>query len=228
MPSPGRGAGWPRIDARDAAELSAFGAARQPAADTPPSESEATCAALVARRDQLKERVALGARRTEHHEHPLVKKEAALLQKQLAAHLAKIEAEIERLLAASAEVGARVARLTQVAGMGAVSAYTLLAYLPELGQLPRGAAAALAGGAPMNADSGPLRGQRHIKGGRAPARKALYMAALCATIHNPLLKAFYQRLRTKGKAAKVALTAVMRKLLLHLNSILKAPLQTTA
>ena len=111
--------------------------------------------------------------------------------------------------------------------MGAVSASTLLAYLPELGKLPRGAIAALAGVAPMNADSGPLRGQRHIRGGRAPARKALYMAALCATLHNPLLKAFYQKLRAKGKPAKVALTAVMRKLFLHLNSLLKTPLQTT-
>lgn len=216
-----------KTDALDAVVLSAFGAAMQPNADTRPSESEAALGALVARRDQLKELVALEARREEHHEHPAVKKEAALLQKQLAAHLAKIEAQIETLLAASREVGARVQRLTQVAGVGAVSAYTLLAYLPELGKLPRGAVAALAGVAPMNADSGPLRGQRHIKGGRAPARKALYMAALCATIHNPLLRAFYQRLRAKGKAAKVALTAVMRKLLLHLNSLLKTPLPTT-
>ena len=61
-----------------------------------------------------------------------------------------------------------------------------------------------------------------------PARKALYMAALCATLHNPLIKAFYQKLRAKGKPAKVALTAVMRKLLIHLNSLLKTPLQTTA
>ncbi len=119
-------------------------------------------------------------------------------------------------------------RLTQVAGVGPVSAYTLLAYLPELGKLSRGAIAALAGVAPMNADSGPIRGQRHIRGGRAPARKALYMAALCATLHNPLLKAFYQKLRGRGKPAKVALTAVMRKLLLHLNGLLKTPLPTTA
>ena len=217
-----------KTDALDAAVLSAFGAAMQPAADVPPSQSEAALAALVARRDQLKEMVALEARRDEHHEHPAVRKEAALLQKQLAAHLAKIEAEIDALLAASAEVGARVERLTSVVGVGAVSAYTLLASLPELGKLPRGAVAALAGVAPMNADSGPMRGQRHIRGGRAPARKALYMAALCATLHNPLLKAFYKKLRLKGKAAKVALTAVMRKLLLHLNSLLKAPLQITA
>ena len=216
-----------KTDVLDAAVLSAFGAVMQPASDTPPSESEAALAALVARRDQLKELVALEARRTEHHEHPAVKKEAALLAKQLAAHLAKIETEITAVLAASAEVKARVERLTQVAGVGVVSAYSLLAHLPELGQLPRGAIAALAGVAPMNADSGPMRGQRHIRGGRAPARKALYMAALCATLHNPLIKTFYQKLRAKGKPAKVALTAVMRKLLIHLNSLLKTPLQTT-
>ncbi len=170
--------------------------------------------------------MALEARRTEHHEHAAVKKEAALLAKQLAAHLEKIESEIATVLAASAEVKARVERLTQVAGVGAVSAYSLLAHLPELGKLPRGAIAALAGVAPMNADSGPMRGQRHIRGGRAPARKALYMAALCATLHNPLIKTFYKTLRGRGKPAKVALTAVMRKLLIHLNSLLKTPLQT--
>lgn len=217
-----------KTDTLDAAVLGAFGTAMQPAADEPPTESEAALAALVIRRDQLKDLVALEACRHEHHHHPGVKKEAALLQKQLAAHLQKIEAQINDLLAAAAEVKARVERLTQVAGVGPVSAYTLLAYLPELGKRSRGAIAALAGVAPMNADSGPVRGQRHIRGGRAPARKALYMAALCATLHNPLLKAYYQHLKTKGKPAKVALTAVMRKLLLHLNSLLKTPLQTPA
>ena len=217
-----------KTDALDAVVLSDFGAAMQPAAGEPPTESEAALAALVIRRDQLKELVALEARRDEHHLHPGVRKEALLLQKQLAAHLEKIEAQINALLAAAAEVKARVERLTQVAGVGPVSAYTLLAYLPELGKLSRGAIAALAGVAPMNADSGPIRGQRHIRGGRAPARKALYMAALCATLHNPLIKTFYQGLRGRGKPAKVALTAVMRKLLLHLNSLLKTPLQTAA
>ena len=217
-----------KTDALDAAVLSAFGAVMQPASDTPPSESEAALAALVTRRDQLKELVALETRRAEHHEHATVKKEAALLAKQLAAHLAKIEAEITALLAASTEVQPRFTRLTQVSGVGAVSAYTLLAHLPELGKLSRGAIAALAGVAPMNADSGAMRGQRHIRGGRAPARKALYMAALCATLHNPLIKTYYKKLRTKGKPAKVALTAVMRKLLLHLNSALKTPLPAIA
>ena len=214
-----------KTDALDAAVLSAFGAALQPESDTPSTADEAALEALVVRRDQLKELVVLEAGRDEHHHHPGVKKEAASLQKQLAAHLAKIEAQIAELLAVAAEVKARVERLTSVAGVGAISAYTLLAYLPELGKLPRGAIAALAGVAPMNADSGPVRGQRHIKGGRAPARKALYMAALCATLHNPLLKTYYKKLCAKGKPAKVALTAVMRKLLLHLNSLLRTPVE---
>ena len=81
----------------------------------------------------------------------------------------------------------------------------------------------MAGVAPMHPDDGLQRGQRHIRGGRSAARKALYMAALCATLHNPLIKDFYQKLRARGKPAKVALTAVMRKLLLHLNSSLKTP-----
>ena len=212
-----------KTDALDAAVLSDFGAAMQPASDLPPTASEAALIALVVRRDQLKELVALEARRDEHHLHPGVKKEALLLQKQLDAHLERIEAQIKELLAASAEVKTRVERLTAVAGIGPVSAYTLLAYLPELGKLSRGAIAALAGVAPMNADSGPIRGQRHIRGGRAPARKALYMAALCATLHNPLIKTYYKALRVKGKPAKVALTAVMRKLLIHLNSLLRTP-----
>ena len=212
-----------KTDVLDAAVLSDFGTVMQPERDTPPTESEAALEALVVRRDQLKELVALEARREEHHCHPGVKKEALLLQKQLAAHLAKIEAQIAELLAIAAEIKARVERLTSVAGIGAVSAYTLLAYLPELGKLPRGAIAALAGVAPMNADSGPIRGQRHIRGGRAPARKALYMAALCATLHNPVIKPYYQGLKARGKAAKVALTAVMHKLLIHLNSLLKTP-----
>ena len=104
-----------------------------------------------------------------------------------------------------------------------MSASTLLAYLPELGKLPRGAIAALAGVAPMNADGGPLRGQRHIRGGRGPARRGHELAALCSTLHNPLLKAYYQKLCAKGKPAKMALTAVMRKLLIHLNSLLRTP-----
>ena len=97
----------------------------------------------------------------------------------------------------------------------------LLSDLPELGRLNRGEIAALAGVAPFNCDSGTLRGQRKIAGGRTRLRRALYMAALSSVRCNPVLKPFYLRLRGAGKPAKVALVAVMRKLLLILNAILK-------
>ena len=100
---------------------------------------------------------------------------------------------------------------------------TLLATVPELGTLSDGQCAALLGVAPLNCDSGPWRGRRHIYGGRAFARRVLYMAALTASRSNPVLAAFYQRLLGAGKPPKAALVAVMRKLLLHLNRVLRAP-----
>jgi transposase len=96
---------------------------------------------------------------------------------------------------------------------------TLLASLPELGRLSRREIASLVGVAPMNRDSGTLRGRRHIWGGRAPVRAALYMAALVGLRHNPVLRAFYQKLRASGKPFKVAATACMRKLLTILNAM---------
>ena len=98
---------------------------------------------------------------------------------------------------------------------------TLLADLPELGSLNRKQIAALVGVAPLNRDSGTMRGKRTVWGGRARVRAVLYMATLTATRHNPVIRAFYQRLCAAGKAKKVALTACMRKLVLILNSMLK-------
>jgi transposase len=106
-------------------------------------------------------------------------------------------------------------------GIGPVNACTLLARLPELGRLDRKKIAALAGLAPMNRDSGKHRGKRTIFGGRADVRAALYMAALTAVVHNPIIKAFYQRLMHAGKPPKVALTACMHKILLILNAMVR-------
>ena len=113
------------------------------------------------------------------------------------------------------------ALLQSAPGVGPIVSATLLAELPELGTLNRREIAALVGVAPLNRDSGTLRGKRTICGGRAPVRAALYMAALAATRHNPVIKAFYQRLCATGKAKRVALTACMRKLLTILNAMLK-------
>jgi len=106
-------------------------------------------------------------------------------------------------------------------GIGQVNASTLLARLPELGRLDRKKIAALAGLAPINRDSGKYRGRRTIFGGRADVRAALYMAALTAIVHNPTIKAFYQRLMHAGKLPKVALTACMHKILLILNAMVR-------
>lgn len=111
--------------------------------------------------------------------------------------------------------------LKSAPGVGRVLSQTLLANLPELGSLNRRQIAALVGVAPLNHDSGRFRGARRVWGGRGQVRSVLYMAALVATRRNPVIKAFYERLRQAGKAPKVALTAAMRKLLVILNAILR-------
>jgi transposase len=111
--------------------------------------------------------------------------------------------------------------LQSFTGIGPKVSASLIADMPELGTLTRGKASALAGLAPMNRDSGQFRGKRMIQGGRPAVRQALYMAALVASRHNPVIREFYQRLRLAGKPAKVALTACMRKLLVILNAMLK-------
>lgn len=110
--------------------------------------------------------------------------------------------------------------LKSIPGVGDVLATTLLALLPELGQLNRKAIAKLVGVAPLNRDSGQWRGKRKVWGGRAPVRAVLYMATLVGTRFNPVLKAFYVRLLAEGKPKKLALTACMHKLLLILNAVL--------
>ena len=124
------------------------------------------------------------------------------------AHIAWLEGELDDLL-------------RSVPGVGERLSMTLLAYLPELGTLDRRQVAALVGVAPFNRDSGTLRGKRTVWGGRARIRAALYMGALVASRHNPVIRDFYRRLLAAGKPKKLALTACMRKLLVILNSMLK-------
>jgi transposase len=112
--------------------------------------------------------------------------------------------------------------LQRVPGVGRVVSLTLLAELPELGRLSHKQIAALVGVAPLNRDSGTLRGKRLVYGGRAPVRAVLYMAALVASRRNPVIRAFYERLRAAGKPAKLALTACMRKLLTILNAMARS------
>jgi len=172
--------------------------------------------ALVVRRRQLvamlvSERQRLGVA------HRKAKPSILAIMDAIAAQLHDVDGNLKaHVLAHHADL-ARL--LTSVKGVGPTTACTLLAQLPELGQLNRKQITALVGLAPMNRDSGTLRGQRHIFGGRADVRRVLYVAALVGTRFNPVLKAFYAKLLAAGKAKKVALVACMHKLLVILNAI---------
>lgn len=212
-----------KTDAIDAAVLRDYGEKLRPPATPPPLEGEAEFAELVRARQELVAMVTDEINRREHARLPALLKLSHARQKQLAKQLAALDQLIDEHIAADAALTAKAERLTQVAGVGRVSALTVLALLPELGKIGDAQAAALVGVAPLNHDSGQFRGQRHIHGGRAAVRRVLYMAALAAVRHNVILKAFYLRLRQNGKPAKVALTAVMRKLTVLLNRLLKNP-----
>ena len=146
------------------------------------------------------------------------------LLNQIKKQIEQLDLLIKEHIEASPALSAKAQKLTAINGVGARTAALLLAQMPELGQLNRREVAALVGVAPFNRDSGRMRGKRAIYGGRRPVRHGLYMAALVAAHHNPILRSFYLRLRAAGKPAKVALTATMRKLLIVLNSALKPDL----
>jgi transposase len=143
---------------------------------------------------------------------------------QIKKQIEQLDLLIQEHIEASPELSHKASKLTAISGVGPRTAALLLARMPELGQLNRREVAALVGVAPFNRDSGKLHGKRTIFGGRRCVRHGLYMAALVAARHNPILRAFYRRLRAAGKPAKVALTATMRKLLIVLNSSLKPDL----
>ncbi len=151
----------------------------------------------------------------------LLKRHNAQRLRQIETQLAAINAALAALCEADPDLKARWSILASIPGIGEATAITLLVEMPELGSLEPGQAASLAGLAPVARDSGQSKGKRFIRGGRASLRQALYMPALVATRFNPELKAKYQALVTAGKPAKVAITAVMRKLLLLANALLR-------
>ena len=209
-----------KTDALDAAVLAHFAEAVRPPQRALRDAETLAFKALLGRRQQLvtmlvAERNRRGAA-------------GAAVRPRIEAHIAwlehersELEEELRQTLQQSPVWRERDALLRSVPGVGEQLSLTLLAELPELGRLDRRQAAALVGVAPFNRDSGRLRGRRTIWGGRARVRAVLYMGALSASRHNPLIRAFYQRLLAAGKPKKVALTACMRKLLVILNAMLK-------
>jgi transposase len=159
--------------------------------------------------------------RSEHSAPDVVQKTQARLLKRIALEVAKLEAAITAMIKAAPHFAELAEIIESVPGLGKATSAALIAAMPELGQVSNNIATALLGVAPYDDDSGQRRGDRHIKGGRRKVRNLFYMACLgAATRHNPVLKAFYDRLIAKGKEPKVALTACMRKLICILNTMI--------
>lgn len=175
----------------------------------------------VLRRRQLMEQRSMLQRQKVLVDDPLVQNQMGELRSMLDKHIAELDAAIKKQLAASEPMQDKARLLIGVPGVGPVLAQTLLAFLPELGSLSERQVAALVGVAPFVQQSGKKVGRAFIRGGRKPVRDVLYMAALSATRYNPKLKAFYERLIKAGKPCKVALVAVMRKLVIILNAIIR-------
>ena len=201
-----------KTDALDARMLALFDERIRPELRPLPTAQECELKALVACRRELVEMIT--AERNRLGRAPNV------LRKEITAHIRWLEQrltardqDLDRMLRSSPLWRERENLLRAVPGVGPVLCATLLAELPELGRLGRREIAKLVGVAPLNRDSGTLRGKRTVWGGRGQVRAVLYMAALVAVQHNPVLKAFYQRLLQAGKPHKLALTAAMRKLL---------------
>jgi transposase len=210
-----------KTDAVDAAMLARFAALLEPPVRPVVSATiDAMKELHGARRALVKDRVA--ARNRDHtHRSALLKRHARQRLRQIERQLAAIDAALHATLAADPALQARFDILVSIPGVGQATALAVLVEMPELGTLEHRCAASLAGLAPMARDSGQHRGKRFIRGGRAHLRQALYMPALVAVRFNPTMKAKYQALRAAGKAPKVALTAIMRKLLILANALLR-------
>ena len=210
-----------KTDRLDAYALALYGERLRPVPRPPRSAADHALAALVLRRRQLAQLVEAERNRARRTDEPAVLASLEAHLGWLQTALAELEELIDARLARHPVWQERAALLASVPGVGKVTVSTLLALLPELGQLDRRAIAALVGVAPFARDSGLMKGRRTIWGGRRQVRAVLYMAALVAVRHNRALRAFYLRLVAAGKAKKLALTAAMRKLVVILNALVR-------
>jgi len=207
-----------KTDTIDAQVLAQFGEAVQPEIRLLPDAATQELGALVTRRRQLIEMLTAEKNRLRTATRT-VRADIQGHIRWLEHRLSDLDDDLDQAIRSSPVWRERDNLLQSIPGVGPVLSLTLLAELPELGALNRKEIAALVGVAPLNRDSGHFRGKRKVWGGRSHVRSALYMAALVATRHNPVIKAFYGRLLAAGKPKKVALTACMRKLLTILNAM---------
>ena len=210
-----------KTDKIDAKVLAAFGSAIKPQPTQPLPVEQKRLRQYEAQRRHLSRILVAEENRLWQVSCAELRTLSRSLMSKITKQIEPLDRRIGELIAQDQTLCEKAQKLTAISGVGARTAALLLAQMPELGQLNRRQAAALAGLAPFNHDSGSIRGKRAIFGGRRALRTGLYMAALSAARFNPIPSRFYQRLRAKGKPHKLALTAVMRKLLLALNHSLK-------
>ena len=210
-----------KTDPIDAATIAHFAEATKPEPRPLPDEATRLLGDLVARRRQIVEMIGAERQREQRVTVPRLRRSITRLIKVLEKELASLNTDIGDAVRGSPAWREKENLLSSVPGVGPVISSTLIAELPELGQLGRREIAALAGLAPFTRQSGQWRGKSFIGGGRTAVRTVLFMGAFVAKRHNPLLKAFFDRLVAAGKPKMVALIAVARKLLTILNAIIR-------
>jgi transposase len=210
-----------KTDALDAQVIALFAERIRPDARPLADADSQALAELVARRRQVVEMIGMETNRLHQGRNPRIQRMLRATLKTLTDQLAELDRDIDNTVRRSPIWRAADNLLTSVPGVGDVTAHTLIADLPELGQLDRRRIAALVGVAPINRDSGQMRGKRTIAGGRSDVRNALYMATLSAIRWNPVISKHYRSLVERGRPKKVALVACMRRLLGILNAILR-------
>jgi transposase len=213
-----------KTDPMDADLLTDYGREKKPMPTVARNAHQQQLKDLMTRRGQLKAMITEENNRLQQTTNPLLKKQMKAHLKYLEKQIEQLQEKLNQLLKVDQSFNRKIQLMCQIKGVGRITAFNLLAFLPELGQVNRQRIAALLGVAPFNDDSGTHVGRRVIQGGRPAARNAIYMAALVAARTNDQLKPFYLRLRKTGKVAKVALVAVMRKLIIHINTLLQEPL----
>lgn len=210
-----------KTDRIDAQMIARFGRDVRPEIRPLATEKQRLLADLSARRQQLLELRTAETNRRHRAARPQLQESIDAVLQVLDEQIADVDRLLAELIQADPAWQSRDALLQSVKGLGPATSQALVADLPELGRLDHKQIAKLVGVAPLNRDSGKMRGRRTIAGGRASVRSALYMAAFNAMRCNPQIRSFYQRLRMAGKAYKVAITACMRKLLTILNAIIR-------
>jgi transposase len=210
-----------KTDSIDARMLLRFGQLAQPRLLEKASQNQAELAALVACRRQLQQTLTQQTNRLDATFSTTARQALGKVIDALQKQIERLDADIRKLIDSDDQFKDLDRRLRTVPGIGPVASATLLSQMPELGKTDRRSAQALLGVAPYNHDSGKLKGTRSIRGGRVQLRCVTYMATLAAMRCNPVIRAFAQRLRAKGKKAKVVIVACMRKLITLINAMIR-------